>query len=44
MDRVQQLSFENHGLHAAALAGDDEGVRAALTVGADVNSLDGLIY
>ncbi|KAF9026031.1 ankyrin [Hymenopellis radicata] len=37
-----QHSFDNFGLHHAALVGDDEGVRHALAQGADVNALDGL--
>ncbi|KAF6759873.1 hypothetical protein DFP72DRAFT_119153 [Ephemerocybe angulata] len=30
----------NHGLHRAAVRGDDDGVRYALRLGADVNALD----
>lgn len=33
-------SFDNHGLHAAALIGDDEGVLQAINAGADINALD----
>jgi hypothetical protein len=32
--------LDNHGLHRAALLGDDEGVLYALQSGADVNSVD----
>lgn len=39
MDRLQH-SFDNFGLHAAATAGNDEGVRRALEEGANVNALD----
>lgn len=35
-----QHSFDHFGLHLAAMAGDDEGVRRALDMGADINSLD----
>ena len=35
-----QHSFNHCGLHAAAMAGDDEGVRCALDMGADINALD----
>lgn len=39
MDRPRH-SFDNYGLHLAAIAGDDEGVQRALGLGADVNALD----
>ena len=39
MDAVHP-SLENFGLHYAAAAGDDDGVRYALRSGADVNALD----
>lgn len=39
MDNVQH-SFDHFGLHRAATAGDDEGVRRAIELGADVNGLD----
>jgi ankyrin repeat protein len=39
MDHVQH-SFEHFGLHLAAMAGDDEGIRRALDMGADINGLD----
>lgn len=39
---MAQHSFENCGLHRAALVGDAEGVRRALQDGADVNALDSL--
>jgi Ankyrin repeats (many copies) len=39
MDVVQH-SFDHFGLHRAALAGDDKGVRRALDMGADINGLD----
>lgn len=39
MARVQH-SFDNFGLHEAAMRGDDEGVRKALNSGANVNALD----
>lgn len=39
MDAVHP-SLENFGLHHAAAAGDDDGVRYALRSGADVNALD----
>ncbi|TFK35544.1 hypothetical protein BDQ12DRAFT_687935 [Crucibulum laeve] len=39
MDRVQH-SFDNYGLHQAAITGDDEGIRRALNAGADINALD----
>jgi len=40
MDYVPH-SFDRFNLHLAAMAGDDEGVRRAFDMGADVNSLDG---
>ncbi|KAK0204505.1 ankyrin repeat-containing domain protein [Desarmillaria ectypa] len=39
---MAQHSFENSGLHQAALVGDAEGVRRALEDGANVNALDSL--
>ncbi|KAG7444851.1 ankyrin [Guyanagaster necrorhizus] len=39
---MAQHSFEHSGLHRAALAGDEEGVRRALEDGANVNALDSL--
>ncbi|PFH51066.1 hypothetical protein AMATHDRAFT_143442 [Amanita thiersii Skay4041] len=35
-------SFENHGLHAAALAGSDIDVLRAIDAGADINALDSM--
>ncbi|KAK0476396.1 ankyrin repeat-containing domain protein [Armillaria novae-zelandiae] len=39
---MAQHSFENWGLHQAALVGDAEGVQRALQDGANVNALDSL--
>lgn len=39
MAQRAQPSF-NHGLHLAALHGDDDGVRRALRSGTNVNALD----
>ncbi|KAJ7717682.1 ankyrin repeat-containing domain protein [Mycena metata] len=40
MPRRAQPSFDHHGLHQAALTGDEDGVRRALRSGASVNDLD----
>jgi hypothetical protein len=39
MDHVH-CSFHHFGLHLAAMAGDDEAIRRALDMGADINGLD----